>query len=195
MENEVKEPAPKYNFISPGEYLEMERASEERLEYYDGYVEAMHPASIAHNRVSINLYADIGNFLKGKKCEVFPAQLKVCTPSRDTYIYPDATIFCEEPESQDDKRDVLLNPSVVFEVTSKSTTKNDYSYKFLYYQNIPSLKEYIMIDSRKRYARVARNQGKNTWTFEDLIQPASELYIRTIDLRLPFDDIYRNTGL
>jgi Uma2 family endonuclease len=195
MENEVKEPAPKYNFISPGEYLEMERASEEKHEYYDGYVEATHPASISHNRVSANLYVNIGNFLKDKKCEIFPSQLKVCTPSRDTYIYPDATIVCEEPESQDDKRDVLLNPSVVFEVTSKSTEKNDYSYKFLYYQNIPSLKEYIMIDSRKRYAKVARNQGNNTWMFEDLTQPASQLYIRTIDFSISFDDIYRNTGL
>jgi hypothetical protein len=38
MENVVKEPAPKYNFISPKEYLEMERASEEKHEYFDGHV-------------------------------------------------------------------------------------------------------------------------------------------------------------
>lgn len=195
MENEVKEPAPKYNFISPGEYLEMERAAEERHEYYDGYVEAMWPASITHCLVATNLYGNIGPFLKEKKCMLFSAQLKICTPTRDAYIYPDATIVCEEPELQDDKQDVLLNPSVVIEITSKSTMKNDYSYKFLYYQNIPSLKEYILIDSRKRYAKVARNKGNNTWMFEDLIQPASELYISPIDFRISFDDIYRNTGL
>jgi hypothetical protein len=40
MENEVKEPAPKYNFISPEEYLEMERAAEYKNEYYNGQVMA-----------------------------------------------------------------------------------------------------------------------------------------------------------
>ena len=41
MDNIVKEPAPKYNYISPDEYLAMERASDEKHEYYDGYILAM----------------------------------------------------------------------------------------------------------------------------------------------------------
>ena len=49
MENEVKEPAPKYNYVSPEEYLEMERASDEKHEYYDGYMYAMTGATLAHN--------------------------------------------------------------------------------------------------------------------------------------------------
>ena len=51
MENEVKEPAPKFNYVSPDEYLAMERASEEKHEYHDGYVVAMSDAG----RVIISL--------------------------------------------------------------------------------------------------------------------------------------------
>ena len=47
MENEVKEPAPKYNYVSPEQYLEMERAAETKHEYYKGEVFAMSGASAA----------------------------------------------------------------------------------------------------------------------------------------------------
>jgi Uma2 family endonuclease len=96
MENEVKEPAPKYNFISPEEYLEMERASDEKHEYCEGIVKAMSGASLKHNYIAANLYIEIGAFLKDKECKILPSDMRVSTPSRDTYVYPDASIVCGE---------------------------------------------------------------------------------------------------
>ena len=55
MENTVQEPAPKYNFISPKEYLEMERASDEKHEYFDGHIYLMSGASLKHAKVAMNL--------------------------------------------------------------------------------------------------------------------------------------------
>ncbi|MBS1513284.1 MAG: hypothetical protein JST86_20780 [Bacteroidetes bacterium] len=49
IENIVEEPAPKYNYISAEEYLEMERAATEKHEYYRGEVFAMSCASLKHN--------------------------------------------------------------------------------------------------------------------------------------------------
>lgn len=158
MENEVKEPALKYNYISPEEYLEMERASDQKHEYYDGYVEATSGASLKHNDIAANLYTTIGNFLKDHECRILPSEMRVSTPNRDSYIYPDASIVCGTPQLEDDKFDTLLNPSVVFEILSPSTRKNDIGYKFLWYQHIPSLNEYIMIDSGKRFVQVVRKQ-------------------------------------
>ena len=66
MENEVKEPAPKYNYITPDEYLAMERDSEQKHEYYDGYVVAMSGARLKHNQIQANLYTKIGNHLENK---------------------------------------------------------------------------------------------------------------------------------
>ena len=54
MENEVKEPAPKYNYISPEEYLEIERAAEYKNEYYYGQILAMSGASLRHSRIDLN---------------------------------------------------------------------------------------------------------------------------------------------
>jgi hypothetical protein len=52
MENELNEAAPKCNIISPAQYLEMERASQKKHEYYRGEVYSMSGASPAHNDIS-----------------------------------------------------------------------------------------------------------------------------------------------
>src|SRR5260221_914278 len=195
MDNIVKEPAPKYNYISPDEYLAMERASDEKHEYYDGYILAMSGARLKHNQIASNLFSEIGGFLKGKKCQVLPSDMRVSTPNRSNYLYPDATIVCGEPELEDDHFDTLINPTVVFEIWSPSTQKNDVGYKIIFYQNIPSLKEYIMIDSAKRFAQAVRKQPDGAWRFEDITGSASGILIQTISFSISFDDIYRNTGL
>jgi Uma2 family endonuclease len=195
MENEVKEPAPKYNFISPDEYLEKERASEERHEYYDGLILAMSGASLEHNRIDRNLVRELGNYLKGKECEILPSHMRVSNPSRENYLYPDASIVCGKPELEDDKFDTLTNPSVIFEILSPSTQGADKRRKFFFYIQIPSLEEYIMIDSKKRYIVAGRKQPGGLWKFEELHEEAKSLNIETINFFLPLSDLYEGTGL
>lgn len=195
MENEVKEPAPKYNFISPQEYLTIERAAEYKNEYYHGQILAMSGASLNHNRIDGNLIANIGNFLKGKNCRVLPSNMRISTPSYDSYMYPDASIVCGEPQLEDDQFDTLLNPSVIFEILSPSTRSIDKGRKFFFYQQIPSLKEYIMIDSLKRYVQVARRQSDESWKFENIDETHTSLHIQTINFQFPFSEIYYDTGL
>lgn len=195
MENELKEPAPKYNYISPDEYLEMERESEEKHEYYDGFVIAMSGARLIHNRVARNLYAKIGSFLENKDCELLPSDMRVSTPKRDAYMYPDLTIVCGEPQMEDDKFDTLLNPSVIFEIASPSTRRNDRGYKLTYYKNIPSLNEYIMVDTAKLFVVIIRKQADGAWRFEDIDNATGNFFIQTIGFNISFDHLYAKTGL
>ena len=195
MENEVKEPAPKYNFISPGQYLLIERDADYKNEYYHGQVLAMSGANLNHNRIDGNLIASIGNFLKDKTCRVLPSNMRVSTPSYDSYMYPDASIVCGEPELQDDHFDTLLNPSVIFEILSPSTRSIDKGRKFFFCQQIPSLKEYIMIDSLKRFIQVTRKQADESWKFENIDESHSAIHIQTINFQLPLSEIYYDTGL
>ncbi len=195
MENEVKEPAPKYNYISPEKYLEMERAAQYKNEYYDGHVYAMSGASLKHNIIASNLSATVGHFLNGKNCRMLQSEMRVSTPSHDSYMYPDAVIVCGEPELADDKFDTLLNPSAIFEILSPSTRSIDKERKFFFYREIPALQEYIMIDSLKRHIVVARRQLNESWKFEDLGEYGFELTIQTINFNLTLEAIYNGTGL
>jgi len=130
MENDIKEAAPKYNFIKPAEYLEMERAAEFRSEYFHGYIQAISGASLKHNLIETNLIASVRNFLKGTDCLTLPSNMRVSTPSSDSYMYPDALIVCGKPELEDDKFDTLKNPSVIFEILSPFTALYDKGRKF-----------------------------------------------------------------
>lgn len=195
MDNEVKEPAPKYNYISPEEYLEMELAAEEKHEYYDGLIYAMAGASINHNRIAMNLYINAGPLVKAKGCEIFPSDQRMTTPSHDSYMYPDATIVCGKPQVQDKRSDTLLNPVVIIEILSLSTRSIDKQRKFFFYKEIPSLKEYIMIDSQKRQLIISRRQPDNTWQLEDIREAHAELHIHSIDTRLQIELLYDGTGL
>ncbi len=195
FENELKEPAPKYNYISPDEYLAMERESEEKHEYYDGFVIAMSGARLKHTQVERNIISKVDHYLQDKECQILPANIRVSTPNRDAYMYADATIVYGEPKLEDDKFDTLLNPAVIFEIWSPSTKKYDTGYKLLHYKNIPSLKEYIMIDATRRFVQIMRKQADGAWRFEDVPASVNILYIQTINLSISFDDLYRNTGL
>jgi len=189
MENEVKEPAPKYDHISPEEYLLIERASVTRSEYYRGNVVAMAGASFSHNQILANLQTTIGVFLKRTNCQILTTDMRVSISSRQAYVYPDALIFCGEPQLEDQNADSLLNPSVIFEVLSPSTHKHDAGYKFSFYQQIPSLSEFILIDSRQRASQIFRKQRDGLWQEAKAVSPEQEIFIETIGLTLAMDDI------
>ena len=195
MENMVKEAAPRYNFISREEYLEMDANSEERIEYYDGLVLAMSGASMEHNVIDRNLVGILFNYLKGKECQVLPSHMRISNPGRENYLYPDASIVCGKSELEDSKFDTLTNPSVIFEILSPSTKSADKRRKFFFFMQIPSLKEYIMIDSEKRHNIISRRQPDNSWKFEELGETSGILFIQTINFQLPVSELYEGTKL
>lgn len=194
MENVVKEPAPKYNFISPQEYLEIERASEEKHEYFDGHVYNISGASMNHAQITSNIFLRVGQFLEEKECDIYVNDLKVTNIHKDSYTYPDMLIVCGEKEFEDEQKDVLLNPSVIIEILSPSTRSIDKGRKFLYYQGIASLKEYILVDTLKRRIYIFRKQLSGQW-LQDLPLEAGIIFIETINFHLSLSDIYNRTGI
>ncbi len=195
MENTVKEPAPKYNVISPTEYLEMERASDEKHEYFDGQVYNMSGASLKHIKISVNLTIQIGKFLEDSDCNVLTENMRTTNSDRSAYMYPDVTIVCGKEELEDDKFDTLLNPSVIFEILSPSTQNVDKGRKLLYYQLIPTLKEYSMIDTIKQRIYIVQKQSDGKWVYNTPVEGDESIFIETIQLSLPLSAIYKGTGI
>jgi Uma2 family endonuclease len=199
MENyneiEVNEPALKYGYISPDEYLAMERSVPRKHEYYNGRIVAMAGATNDHIEINSTLFGEIYIFLKGKNCRPLLSDLKVVSPGRESYTYPDLTIACKDPMMEDLQLDSMINPSVIVEILSKSTEKYDLEEKFFFYKKISCLKEYILIDSRRRFARILRKQTDGDWKTEDIQDENGEITIQLIGLKLSFDTIYQNTEL
>jgi Uma2 family endonuclease len=192
MENIVKEPAVKYDYLSADEYLEAERKATDKHELINGKIITMQGASLNHNKIVSNLIRDIGSFLKGKGCRVYPSDLRVNVSSTNSFMYPDLTIVCGEPELLDEQFDNLLNPSVIIEVLSPSTESHDRGIKFFNYQQIPSFKEYILINSTSILISSITKKDDGLWKFENIHSREASLSINTIGQLLSLNDIYED---
>ena len=67
------------------EYFELDLASDEKLEYWNGNVWSMSGASPAHNLIVINTGAEVRAQVIDKGCLVFPSDMRIKVPSYPPY--------------------------------------------------------------------------------------------------------------
>jgi len=179
---------PKRTYLSEADYLLQEETSLEKHEYYKGEVFALAGASFNHNIIIRNLLVEIGYFLKGKSCDIFPSDLRLSIPKTTLYTYPDLMILCDPPEFLEDRKDTVLNPSIIIEVLSPSTKNYDRGTKFTFYRNIGSLQEYILVDSSnyliEQYVKLDK------WTLNEYKGLEETLKIEKIGFDLLISTIY-----
>jgi Uma2 family endonuclease len=182
---------PEKKYISVEEYLESEIHSLEKHEYYNGEIFAMAGATVEHNLIVANLFGEIFNKLKGKDCKAMANDLRIKAEQSNLYTYPDISIICGDIKKSDDKFDTVPNPTVLIEVLSDSTKDYDRGSKFLIYRNIPSLQEYLVVDSTGAIMveKHSRNQD-GTWQLTDYDSKTDKVQLNSIGVELPLSDIY-----
>src|SRR5262247_524786 len=100
-------------------YLELDKNSEEKYEYFDGEVFAMAGGSLNHNRVARNLTRLLDIYLAETNCEVLPADMRIKVPKAFPYRYPDLSIVCGELIVEElSGQQMLVNPLVLIEILS-----------------------------------------------------------------------------
>jgi Uma2 family endonuclease len=171
-------------YYSEEDFLTLERMSKTKNEYYRGEIFAMSGASFQHNQIASALIGEIVQHLKGGKCNIFGSDLRVHTQFQSFYTYPDAVVICGEPSFVDKEFDTIVNPSILFEILSPSTEEYDRTIKFDFYKNIPSLQQYVMIDSQKMLIEVFTRQPDNkTWLAEKFTGPEEAWQLSSINYK------------
>ena len=179
------------SFFSPEEYLAFERGTDARHEYLDGHVYAMAGESIEHSRICVNVAGELRARLKGQPCEVLSPNMKVVTSPSGLFSYPDVVVVCGAPQFYDERRDILLNPSVVFEVLSPSTEAYDRGEKFLRYRTqIVTLAEYVLISQHRPLVEHYVRQSDGSWNYASVSTLAEGIELPSIGCRLPLSEIY-----
>lgn len=176
--------------ITPEEYLERERKAEHKSEYWHGEVFAMAGVTESHDLICVNLVAHLFRRLAGRPCRLHTADMKVGVTKKRGFAYPDLSVSCGERKFYDATRDVLTNPTVIFEVLSDSTRSLDETRKFYEYQKIESLRHYVLIEQRKRCVYHYERGDDGRWPFEILEAPGANLKLNAIGVELPLDEIY-----
>lgn len=180
---------PEPSLLTPEEYLNIERKSEVRSEFIDGRMFAMSGASRRHALITINLQGELWSQMKGRACEVYPADMRVKVSPTGMYTYPDVSALCGEAEFEDAHIDTLLNPSVIIEVLSDSTELYDRVKKFAHYRRIDSLREYVLVSQNEmRIEHYRLDAGR--WIFSDVSGSDNVLHLESIDCHLPVSAIY-----
>src|SRR2546429_653700 len=94
-------------YVSPDEYLRLERQAEYKSEYLNGEIFGMSGASRQHNLITGNIGAEFNRQLKGKPCEAYTSDMRVMVRSNGFYTYPDVIVVCGEPQFEDkDKEEI-----------------------------------------------------------------------------------------
>ena len=147
--------------LSVEEYLELERTSEVRHEYYDGEIFAIVGASESHALIVSNLVLSFGTQLRGGSCRVYSNDMRVQVAHTGLYTYPDLVVLCEEPRFlEEERRSTLLNPGLIVEVLSDSTEAYDRGKKFEHYQALDSLTDYLLVaQDEPRIDHFTRREG------------------------------------
>lgn len=147
------------NYINPEEYLAIERQNPIRHEYRRGLVYAMAGGTDNHDRLALNLLSLINFHLGDSDCRFHSGNVKVNYQAQ-FYYYPDAFVTCDPRDRAD--RYIKRYPKLIAEVLSPSTQTFDGGEKFMDYQKLESLEEYILISQESQRVECRRRTSANT---------------------------------
>lgn len=196
-ENKVEEPTAGYGFgkrrFTVEDYLRMESESMEKHEYYNGEIFSMSGAKLDHNIITSNLMGHLHPNLENSSCQVFGSDLAVHVEANGLFTYPDISIVCGEPVTRENDALHLMNPSVIIEVLSPSTKEYDRGDKFKLYQGLPTLREYVLIDSKSVLVEHFIKNAKGEWELQKYSGPGDILLIEAAGVSVSLKKIYART--
>ena len=178
-------------YLTPEQYLEIDRKAERKSEYFAGEMYVMSGARRAHNVIAANAIRELGNQLLDGPCEIYPSEMRVKVGESGLHTYPDIAIVCGEPKLVDDAFDTLLNPIVLVEILSESTEVYGRTTKFELYGALDSLQEYVLISSLRPSLERYTRRPDGTWNYAAKTAPEDSIELKSVNCRLRVADVYR----
>ncbi|WP_046247074.1 Uma2 family endonuclease [Hymenobacter terrenus] len=183
-------------YISPEDYLLLERDAEHKHEYIAGKIVAMAGAGYNHNRICANLMGELHSQLRGKSCAVVGSDQRLQILNSSAFVYPHLTVVCGKPEFNEDKKlDTLLNPTLLVEVLSPTISQYDRSDKFIFYRQIPSLRQYLTLDAQSVYAELYSLDELSRWVLTETRDLATVLNLSSIGCQVSLAEVYAGVNI
>lgn len=190
-------PAYQEPLFSADAYLAWEAEQPDKHEYLNGEAFAMAGASEAHVTIALNVAMALRSQLRGSPCSVFISDMKLRVDAANAFFYPDVFVTCAEADRAHTQ--FKTAPSLIVEVLSPSTSAYDRGDKFASYRNLPSLQEYLLIDTEHRRAELFRRDKPSAGDKEQgerwLLYPLEgeqTIHLASIDLDIPLATVYED---
>ena len=182
--------SPQHPYLTPDEYLQMEDMGNIKDEYVDGQLYTMAGASDPHVAIARNLYALLRSHVRGSGCRVYIADMKARIESLNRFYYPDVMVTCDarDQETSTYKR----FPCLIVEVLSDSTEAFDRGDKFVDYQELESLREYVLFNTKRQQAECFRRNEQGLWVLQSYTPQQISLRLNSVDFEGTLEALYED---
>ena len=172
------------------DYLTLERDSEIKHEFDAGEILAMPSGTARHSALAAKITAALET-ARPTGCTVFQSDMRVRVVATGRATYPDVSMVCGplEYDPEDAARTTITNPVLVVEVLSVTTEKGDRGNKWMHYQRIPSLQEYVLVSQEPRI-EIFRRTPAGTWEYFEVEEGSVRLTTGpALDLSMLYADL------
>lgn len=173
------------------EYLAWEREQLDKHEFHHGEVIQRSVCSLRHCFLAASISSELHHAIREDGCAVLSSNMRIGTPDRQHYVYPDAVVVCGRAQTEPGTNDVLISPAVVVEILSPSSETYKRGTKWAAYQLIPSLTDYLLVSQDQpyieHYAREAEGWRYLVYRSGDSITLVNQLTTRA---QLAVDAVY-----
>jgi Uma2 family endonuclease len=117
-----------------------------------------------HAALAVAVSTRLALALSGSRCRVFSSDLRIRVRKTGLGTYPDVSVVCGPREVDPEDKNTVTNPTVLVEITSKSTDEYDRGEKFDHYREIASLREYVLVSHGEPAIEVRRREPDGGWS-------------------------------
>jgi Uma2 family endonuclease len=175
---------------SLAEYLVLEEGSPVRHEYLDGEIYAMAGGTPDHAALAATVLRLVGGRLP-HGCRAYTSDLRVRIEATGLSTYPDGAVVCGKTRRSAEDPLAVVNPSLLVEVTSKSTEEYDRTAKLEHYRLLQTLNEVLIVSHREPLLTVHRRAPDGTWSTVEA-RAGGSVHLVCTGAELAVDDVYRD---
>ncbi len=174
--------------MSVKEYFEWELQNEFKHEYIDGEIYEMTGGSGKHSKIPVNISFAVLSQIDRSSYVMFNSEMRIKV-SETRFVYPDLSAVRGEEAYEDESELTLLNPVFVVEVTSPSSMVYDRVDKLGFYLDVPSIKEYLIVDQDRVRADLY-TRSEDGWLLRVCNQLEDVIPLSALKCELPLTQIY-----
>jgi len=176
-------------------YLKQEEQADFKSEYLDGKIIPMTGGTTNHNQIAVNITTELNIALKNLDYRVYMGDVRLWMPEKQIFTYPDIMVIKGSPIYYENRKDTIVNPTLIIEVLSPSTQSYDREGKFNAYRSIKSFQEYVLISQTQIYGEKFVKTGEKKWFLQEYYPEDNFITLELGNVSLKFTDIYRKVDL
>ncbi len=178
-------------YITPEQYIEIERKAEFKSEYIAGQMFAMADGSPEHSLIAVNITGELRLALKGGGCRVYNSDLNVWLAETNMFAYPDVTVVCGDVV-YGPARQAISNPLIIVEVLSPSTESYDRGAKAAHYRRSETLREYVFVSQSEPAIERFTRDTEGKWYVTDARGIDAVMELTAVSTTLKLSEVYAN---